>query len=102
VKNYVADGISANWRKLNVTAPRGMSLYYLSHLHPRFNLRVQVKYMVAYLAHVRVSGQRTIPFKTPFRSVLRVLCYLPGVICALKWRRDIMRQRIGNRLVSPI
>jgi hypothetical protein len=91
VKNYLPDGLSVNWSKLRVSSPRGMTLYYRTYLDKAIKPRIRMKYMIALIAHMRVLKQNPVDLLQDFPEDrgLFLMCYLPGLFCGAKWKREL-------------
>lgn len=104
VKNYLDQGISKNWRVLNFRAPLGMAAYYKAHLNKQIRLWIRLKYLVAYIAQMKIIDRSSADQLTesPFGCLQYWLLYLPGLLCSTYWRRQIANGSARNRVVAAV
>lgn len=78
---YQLEGLSKNWRKINLKAPKGAALVANEMTTKEFSLMIRIKSGIKYIMFSKIAGEKLISiFKSSLNKYNTICLILPGLI----------------------
>ena len=86
---YLADGLSVNSRKLQLTNAKGTLLHAKAHFYKSVKTGIRLKYMLMYISVIKFVNKKYSEAFMDLNSgkILYVLVFLPAWLLAIYWKR---------------
>lgn len=88
---YLAGGLSDEGRRLRFLCPTLMAYGSLETMSRHFSWRIRIKETLLYIVYSKFGGKSFMEIVHCPYPTLVVLCYLPGMVLYLYWKRKYMK-----------
>lgn len=86
---YLADGLTVNSRKLQLTNAKGTLLHAKAHFYKSVKMGIRLKYMLMYISVIKFANKKYSEAFMDLNSgkILYILVFLPSWLLAIYWKR---------------
>lgn len=85
---YRADGLTQNGRQKQLRNPKGTIMHAKAYMYKNVRFSIRLKYGIMYVASAKIAGMSsTEAFRDSGAGAVYALCYLPGTLLYLLWKK---------------